>query len=262
LIAAEGAAILRATVKRPADTFAQCTVVPARLLRGARWDPAFWHPRREELEGACALPLVPLGDFIERITYGPILPGRRPEPVDEGVVIVGQREIRATGLLLDAATAVAEGSPYDPPRCRLRPGDVVLARSGVGSLARKRFTVFREPVKATVSCFVDLIRLRGFSPYCLVTFVRSSLGWAQVERLIRGVGPPNLSFGQIRSLRVPLLPPEAERAVEAAWADVARLHDAGRLAEAEARLDAGVADLERRLRGQPESAPSPSPRVQ
>ncbi len=207
------------------------------------------------------MPLARLGDFIELITYGPILPGRRPEPVEKGVLIVGQREIRPTGLLLDAATAVAEGSPYDPPRRRLRPGDVVLARSGVGTLARKRFTVFREPLKATVSCFVDLIRLRGLSPYCLVTFLRSGLGWAQAERMLRGVGTPNLSFRQIRSLRVPLLAPEAERAVEAAWADVAWLHDAGRLAEAEARLDAAAADLERRLRGQQGHPPSPSPRA-
>jgi len=243
-----GAPILRITMKRSASIAARCTTVPTRLLRGARWDPAFWHPGREELDAACAVPLAPLGDFIERITYGPILPGRRPEPVDAGVVIVGQREIRPTGLLLDAATVVAEGCPYDPPRRRLRPGDVVLARSGVGTLARKRFTVFTLPVKATVSCFVDLIRLRGISPYSVVTFLRSGLGWPQVERQFRGVGTPNLNFAQIRSLRVPLLPPEAERAVEAAWADVARLHDAGRLADAEARLDAAAADLERRVR--------------
>jgi hypothetical protein len=235
-------------MKRPPDSTARCTTVSARLLRGARWDPAFWHPGREELGAVCCVPLAPLGDFIEFITYGPILPGRRPEPADEGVAIVGQSEIRPTGLLLDAATAVAEGSPYDPPRRRLRPGDLVLARSGVGTLARKRFTVFALPVKATVSCFVDLIRLRGISPYGVATFLRSGLGWAQIERQFRGVGTPNLNFAQIRSLRVPLLPPEAERAVEAAWADVARLHAAGRFAEAEARLDAAAADLERRLR--------------
>ena len=201
-----------------------------------------------ELAATCALPLARLGDFIEALTYGPILPGRRPEPVDEGVAIVGQRELRPTGLLLNGATRVAEGSPYDLPRCRLRPGDVVLARSGAGTLAKRRFTVFRGPAKATVSCFVDLIRLRGISPCCVVTFLRSGLGWPQVERLLRGVGMPNLSFAQIRSLQVPLLPPEEQRAVEAAWGEVARLHDDGRLAEAEARLDEAAGELERRLR--------------
>jgi len=213
-----------------------------------RWDPAFWRPGRVELAAECVLPLAPLGDFIERITYGPILPGRPPEPVAEGVTIVGQRELRPTGLVLARAVIVAEGCPHDPPRCRLRAGDVVLARSGVGTLARKRFTVFRQPLKATVSCFVDLIRLRGMSPYYVVTFLRSGLGWSQVERLLRGVGTPNVSFPQIRSLRVPLLPSAEQEALGARWREVARLHDSGRLAEAEARLDELASGLDSRLR--------------
>ncbi|MBM4032290.1 MAG: hypothetical protein FJ291_10935 [Planctomycetes bacterium] len=227
---------------------ARCTFIPASALRGTRWDPGFWHAGGTELAAECGLLPARLGDFIEAITYGPILPGRPPVPVEHGVTIVGQREIRATGLTLDRATVVAEGSPHDPPRCRLRAGDLVLARSGVGTLAQRRLTVFRGKPKATVSCFVDLVRLRGINPCYVAAFLRTDLGWSQVRRLIRGVGTPNLSFGQIRSLQVPLLPPEEQDAIARRWRKIARLHDAGRLREAQSALDRLVVRLDARLR--------------
>ncbi len=231
--------------RRP--THADCLWVPAQALRGRRWDPAHWSPRFDGLERLAHLPSRPLGDFIERITYGPIVTGRRPTPATSGVVIVDQRAVRATGVVLDRAVTVAEGPPYDLPRCRLRPRDVVLCRSGAGTLARKRFTVFDRRIHATVSCFVDLVRLRDINPYYLVTFLRSPLGWAQIDRLINGVGTPNLSFAEIRSLRIPTAPPAEQHAVEAAWRTVRKLHRRGRLDAAQAALDALAAQLDQRL---------------
>jgi len=222
-------------------------VVPAEALRGKRWDPAFWRPDRAEPATAWPFPHAPLGDFIQKITYGPILTGQRPQPVANGVAIIDQKVIRASGVLLGQAIVVAEGCAYDPPRCRLEPGDIVFARSGAGTLAKRRFTVFGHPVKATVSCFVDLIRLAGISPHYVVTFLRSRPGWSRIERLINGVGTPNLSFAEIRSLEIPLLPRADQEAIERAWVQIGRLHDAGRLVEAEAALDEAVLGLERQL---------------
>jgi hypothetical protein len=222
-------------------------MVPAEALRGQRWDPAFWGGEGARLAEACALPCPPLGDFVEHITYGPILTDQRPQPVATGVAIISQGAIRPTGILNERAIIVAEGCAYDLPRCRLRQGDIVLARSGAGTLAKKRFTVFREPMKATVSCFVDLIRLNGISPHYVVTFLRSRPGWAQVDRLINGVGTPNLSFNEVRSLRIPLLADEGQQRIEAAWRRVERLHAQRRLEEAEAALDRIVERLEQEL---------------
>jgi len=225
--------------------FARSLCVSASELRGKRWDPGYWLADAPAVAGS--LPVAPLGYFIEAICYGAILPGRRPRAVRDGVAIVGQREVRPTGVVLDRAIRVAEGCGYDPPRCRLRPRDVVLARSGVGALGRKLFTVFREQVRATVSCFVDLIRVQGINPFYVVTFLRSRMGWSQVERLMSGVGTPNLNFAHVRSLLVPVLPSAEQRSIEEAWAGISRLHDAGRLAEAAQALDGLVAELERRL---------------
>jgi len=221
--------------------------VPADALAGERWDPAYWLAGEPDIRSACRLPLARLGDFIELLTYGPILPGRRPVPVADGVVIIGQRELRATGLVLDRAIAVEESSDFDLPRCRVRAGDILLARSGAGCLRKKRFTVFPGGLRATVSCFVDIVRLRGIDPCYVATFLRSALGWPQVERLISGVGTPNLNFGQIRSLAVPLAPAAVQRAAARAWRKVARLHEAGDLEAAAAALDEATRRLEKRL---------------
>jgi len=223
-------------------------VVPSRALRDRRWDPAYWQAPAADALSVCALPCRPLGDFIDRITYGPILTGQRPEPAARGVTIIDQAAVRATGVVLDKAVTVAEGCAYDLPRCRLRRGDIVLCRSGAGTLAKRRFCVFDRRLKATVSCFVDLIRLHDINPYYAVTFLRSPLGWAQIDLLINGVGTPNLSFGEIRSLRIPLLPSGEQAALEGAWAAIRRLHRRRRLDAAAQALEGVVAGLDRRLR--------------
>ena len=233
--------------RRRHRTAATCIEIPAARLRGQRWDPGFWIGGQGELAARCAWPCRPLGDFIERITYGPIVTGRKPSPVEQGIVIVDQRAVRPSGVVFDEAVAVAEGCEYDLPRCRLQRRDIVLCRSGAGTLAKKRFTVFDRRERATVSCFVDLIRLRDINPYYVATFLRSPVGWSQIDRLINGVGTPNLSFGEIRSLVVPVAPEDEQQRVEAAWAEARRLHRRRRLAEAEQALDGLARDLEGRL---------------
>ena len=236
---------------------ARCVFVAADALRGRRWDPAFWDPRLTRQARLDGVPSAALGQFVAHLTYGPTRTGQRPAAVADGVAIVGQKAVRPTGVLLDQAVHVAEGGPYDLPRCRLQRRDVVFCRSGVGSLGKRRFTVFDEPVRATVSCFVDLIRLRGINPYYVVTFLRSGPGWAQIERQINGVGSPNLSFAEIRSLAVPLLSEGEQLEIEAGWAGVRAAHAAGEAGRAEALLDRLVAGLEARL-GRPRPGARPS----
>jgi hypothetical protein len=99
----------------------------------------------------------------------------------------------------------------------LQPGDVVLPRSGEGSLGKHRVAVFLGDQPAGVGSFVDLIRLQGLNPFYLAAFLKSSLGRAQVSRVANGVGVPNISFDEIRNLQVPALPAKAQRALEARY---------------------------------------------
>jgi hypothetical protein len=183
-----------------------------RLAR--RLDPSYWHPSYDELLGACRVPLLPLGEFISDLTYGPIVTGRELPNVRGGVSLVNQGQVGFCGVDLTDAPHAPLDSPWVSARSVLRPGDIVLPRSGEGSLGKHRVAVFLADQTAGVGSFVDLIRLQGLNPFYLAAFLKSRLGRAQVSRVANGVGVPNISFDEIRSLLVPALPPEAQQTVE------------------------------------------------
>jgi hypothetical protein len=190
-----------------------------------RLDPGFWDPGFAHILDRCPHPVAPLGDFIEHLTYGPIITGREPPHDPEGVAIVHQGQVRHTGVDATEALRVPAGCEWDLPRCRLQPGDVVLPRSGEGSLARNRLAVFAGDQAATVGSFVDLLRLRGIESAYVALFLKTPDGWLQILRLINGVGQSNISFDEIRSLRIPVLPEADQALVRAAWEELQRRHE-------------------------------------
>ncbi|MGD9496149.1 MAG: hypothetical protein AB7Y46_07550 [Armatimonadota bacterium] len=213
-----------------------------------RLDPGYWHPIYDRILSECALPLVPLGEFIEHITYGAIVTGRRQPDSPDGLLLIGQGALRLSGLDLAGLPRVPSNSPWDLERARVRRGDLLIARSGAGSLERNRLVVCHEDEPAVVDCFVDLVRLRGVDPDFVAVFLRTRLGWAQIHRLLNGVGPANLSFDEIRSLRVPLAPDDLQSHVAARHAEeVLPPHRARRFDEADAAARAIVVELEERL---------------
>jgi predicted RNA methylase len=224
--------------------------IPVRDLEGRRWDPGHWLRAAADIFSLARVPLEPLGGFMEHITYGPILTGEAAKRDLGGrVKVVGLKELRPTGLDLRRAKRVRARGVHDPARCRLRAGDVVLARSGAGSLLKGRAAVFDGSGPATVGCFVDLVRLSGLEPGYAVLCLRSRLFRAQVASIANGVGTPNLSFGEIRGLLVPRLGEATESRLAREEAAVRKLHAralrAGREpAEAAKRLDAALAALE------------------
>jgi len=202
-------------------------VEPGELV-GHRWDPAYWDPALRDPLARCAFPVAALGDFIPEggIKYGRILPGRRP-PEGAGPLYVTQRSIRPTGFDPGACVSIEEGCAWDTPPVRVRRGDLLLPRSGVGTLAKGVMAVFDHDADAVVDCFTDRISLDGYSSAVAALFLRTPHGWLQIHRLINGVGPPNISFGEIRGLEVPVFPDPLAAAIEARHRRVQRAHVAG-----------------------------------
>lgn len=194
--------------------------LPPEQLQGERWDAAYWRQDSrmvmEDLEAR--MPHASLGSFIQHLTYGPIVTGRpRLEPTGE-VAVLTQRELVASGIWPLAARKVPAGSVYDPPRSRPEPGDLLFARSGVGSLGKGRMAVLATDLRANLGCFVDLIRLQGLDPYFAWLFLASRFGQSQIRRVINGVAMPNLSFNELRALRIPRLSPSAQAELGALYA--------------------------------------------
>ena len=234
---------------------AGCLRVPAIRLKGRRWDARYWWGAEQPLGLDRRFPLAYLGDYIEHLTYGPIVTGRRPGHVEDGIQVIRQGDFAETGLSLDHALRVPEGSVYDPRRSRVRQRDLLLPRSGAGVLGRNRLGVYLDEKPANIGCFVDLIRLAELNPFFAWLFFKTRPGWQQIRALINGVGTPNINFSEIRSLRIPSIPPEEQNRLERRYLEeVWPLHcrraesDAIRR-EGEERFSGLVVDLERFLEG-------------
>ena len=218
-------------------------------LRARRWDPRFWQGRAAVRRMAGRLRLVPLGEYICHLTYGPIVTGSRPQHVEAGVPVIRQGDIAETGLDARALLCVAPAGTHDPPRSRVRPGDLLLPRSGAGALGRNRLAVYLGSGPANVGCFVDLIRLEGLNPFYAWFFLKTRLGREQIAAQANGVGTPNISFGEIRALQIAALPSAHQEALERryreqVWPLHCRRERAEIRAEAERRFRAIVGELE------------------
>jgi len=223
-------------------------------LRGSRWDVGFWREEGPPAGLRRGLRTAPLGSFIEHLTYGPIVTGRRPHHVDGGRRVILQGDFCRSGLVPTPGLCVAAGSEHDPARSRARDGDLLLPRSGAGSLGKNRMAVYHLPEEANIGCFVDLIRLRDLNPYFAWLYLRTASGWGQIRRLTNGVGTPNISFSEIRSIRIPLIPHDRQSRLEdqylqEVWpAHQLRDTSAGAARQADAAFRRIVVELEQDLR--------------
>jgi len=176
---------------------------------GDRLDPAYYHPEFVEnqrfLEG---LPnTVRLGDLIEFTTYGQV--GSR-EYSESGVRLLTPANLAVTseGLVTGVdihapERSVPEGSRNDPPRSRLRKGDLLLANSGVGCIGRAAVFYADEP--CNISQHINLIRLRGIEPEYVAIYLQTRFGRLQIHREKCGVGACGINFNRIRSIVIPVL---------------------------------------------------------
>ena len=184
-----------------------------------RMDPGYWHPRYavlDKLFASGSARSVSIGELRPFMTYGAIASGGKPRAVKRGgVVRIDPKAFRAGGLDISSCIRLEKGSKWDVARARVRVGDVLFVRSGVASIGRA--AVFDLDETAVVGCFVDIIRQDALCPYYVCAFLHSELGRLQIDRLKSGVGTVNLNFDEIKSLRVPLLAPDAQRKVSELW---------------------------------------------
>ncbi len=187
-------------------------------LAGDRWDAAYWREKRRHRHH-CRLPVLPLGEFITHLTYGPIVTGRKPGHHDGGVPVIYQGNVTETGISLSDPLCVLPDSEFDPPRSRVRKRDLLLPRSGVGTLGRNRMAVYCDDARANVGCFVDIVRLEGVNPFYVWLYFKTDPGLQQIAAVINGVGTPNINFSEIRALQVALVSEDCQGQVEEEYRD-------------------------------------------
>jgi type I restriction enzyme M protein len=176
---------------------------------GDRLDPAYHHPKYIEnqrfLESQPSV--VSLGGFIEYTTYGQVgwrgLDGTGVRLITPAN-FVRTEEGLVPGIDVNAPSRfVSAGSRCDPPRSRLRKGDLLLVNSGVGCIGRAAVYASDEP--ANISQHINLIRLKGIEAEYLAVYFQTRFARLQIAREKCGVGACGINFERIRSILVPVL---------------------------------------------------------
>lgn len=195
----------------------------------SRWGSEYWHPIYEnnlkQLQGH-KWPLKKLDGFIPHgtngITYGQV--GSRLISKTGSVQYLQVVNITPTGIDKSIRDdKVEEGGNNDPPRSRLRPGDLLLVNQGVGSLGKT--VVFLNRGKVNVSQHIDVIRMRGLSPFYASIYLQTRFGALQIERFNSGVsGQINITFDQIKSIKIPVLPDSIQQSIEDEYKKMSKFH--------------------------------------
>jgi hypothetical protein len=216
-----------------------------------RWNAEFWSHRwsdiYETLMERCPFEVQKLGEFIPEevsrfgqevpgITYGQV--GERVYPPKgtkvkisdgqvtlklpdrtkaAGVAYLQVRNLRRTGIDIYASPPekryIVEGSRNDPIRSRLMPGDLLLIRSGVGSLGR--CVVVPEGLGLmNVSQHISRIVLEGIKSEWVAVFLQSRYGAGQMSRWLSGAtGQVEIDFKEIRRLFIPVPDQKIQEAI-------------------------------------------------
>jgi hypothetical protein len=216
-----------------------------------RWNAEFWSHRwsdiYETLMERCPFEVHKLGEFIPEkvsrfgqevpgITYGQV--GERVYPpkgtkvkisngqvtlkLPDGTKVAGVaylqvRNLRRTGIDIYASPPekryIVEGSRNDPIRSRLMPSDLLLVRSGVGSLGR--CVVVPEGLGLmNVSQHISRIVLEGIKSEWVAVFLQSCYGAGQMSRWLSGAtGQVEIDFKEIRRLLIPVPDQKIQEAI-------------------------------------------------
>ncbi len=222
-----------------------------------RMNPEFWSPKWESIYATlkqCNFPVHPLGDFVSNITYGQV--GHREYPpagtkversngeiilrlpngkIVRGVAYYQARNLKRTGLDIFESEPlkryIAEGSYNDPIRSRIRDGDLLLLRSGVGSLGRV-VAVINHPLLGNISQHITRISLEGIFAEFVALFLQTRYGAKQMERQQAGVGEVEIDFDEVRSLKVPVLESTLQNFIVTEYRRMALYHDLAMAAKA------------------------------
>src|SRR5205823_1839055 len=133
------------------------------------------------------------------ITYGQV--GARELSPRGAVRYLQVINIRETGIdFAIKPDRVAENSHNDPPRSRVRPGDILFTNNafrGTDTLLGRCVVVTRDFGRMNISQHIDRIRVLGVNPYYVCCFLKSKYGSLQVQRQMLGVDSSGISFGRI-----------------------------------------------------------------
>lgn len=197
----------------------------ASVKPASRWDPEYWHARYDKALNSLSktkFPLRRLGDFVVEMTTNNHV---KKTFLNEGVRYYQTETIQNTGLLHHLAKRVEENGANDPERTRLKVGDIMIIRSGTGSVGRV-FTVTKDLGKANTIESVYLTRVSDINPFYISIFLLTSFGQAELLRTSSGVsGIININRPELEEILIPILNTSLQKDIELRYFQMSTFHE-------------------------------------
>lgn len=211
------------------------TVAKSATSTTFRLDAEFYRPEYLQFEKATASG-DPMSNVVQRIIH-PVEITR--VYVDEGIRILMAQNIRPNRLEMAYAVYMPKAVQPVLAKNRLRPGDVVMTRSGANFGDTAPFFGESEDVYACADCLV--IRPSNISAGYLATFLNTRIGRGLLDRGSYGGGQPHIAPTYLREIHIPRFG-ELETEVDAHVRSAHRkTNDAAAIyAEAEALLESAL----------------------
>jgi type I restriction enzyme S subunit len=155
-------------------------------------------------------PIVQLDDVCSSVDYG--------HTASATAKPIGPKFLRITdiqdGQVNWQIVPFCECNPADEASSRLKPGDIVFARTG--ATTGKSFLIQTCPDRSVFASY--LIRVRAGEkvlPAYLAHFFRTPSYWAQISRSSRGAAQAGVNATSLKSLELPLPPMDEQRRIAA-----------------------------------------------
>lgn len=151
-------------------------------------------------------PARPLGGLVSEMVTGATEYGEKRRFSSAGLRFISAKVVTPLGLDFKRDSRFVEpGSIMDKRRARVRVGDVVFVRVGVGTIGRAAVVVDGEDL-GVADDWTYILRVREelLSPYYLAVFLQTKHGRVQLDRLRRGVGTVTVPKTLLGTLLVPI----------------------------------------------------------
>jgi type I restriction enzyme S subunit len=141
-----------------------------------------------------------IGSQIISIRYGTSSP---PEYQKNGIPFIRATNIKKGFIQSESMVYISENEAQKIPKCKVKPGDLIIVRSGVNTGDSAVVTEVYDGAYAAYDLVVELPKTQA---YYYNFLINSDYGKAIIEPLTRRAGQPHINAEQVSSLRFPLPP--------------------------------------------------------
>ena len=189
----------------------------------SRWNPDYWHPYYETLTDTIRKhTTVLLQEHRDEIKSGFRSGG--VTFVKNGLPYLQVRNVLDTGLDLFNVDMIPANSPARQQNKRINKNDILLNRSGEGSVGR--LSVFLSEQEAYVGGHVYRFALKDISPIYVAVFFKTEFGRQQIHRFESGVsGKTEIDLEEVLNMEIPLISDDIIKKIESEYKKMSAFHD-------------------------------------